>query len=193
MAATPATDGRTPKLTYTFSYYHRSKGTSLPRWRRGTVHRREILRSLAKLEEAQVVPPFHTPTTTSSQPEGTTTLPSLQPILIDDNGTPATWILVLSSSKPLTGRTGLQTEGRFSLLEPLETTLTGTSHYRTRTHRTSMTCLVGHTSIEATTTPATGTTRHHLATNLAGLLGIAHPLTSSLDTNDISPGHHPLS
>ena len=85
----------------------------------------------------------------------------------DDNGTPATWTLVLSSSKPLTGRTGLQTEGRFSLLEPLETTLTGTSHYRTRTHRTSMTCLVGHTSIEATTTPATGTTRHHLATNLA--------------------------
>ena len=72
-----------------------------------------------KLEEAQVVPPFHTttPTTTTSQPEGTTTLPSLQPILIDDNGTPATWILVLSSSKPLTGRTGLQTEGRFSLLE----------------------------------------------------------------------------
>ena len=79
-----------------FSYYHhRSKGTSLPRWRRGTVHRQEILRSLAKLEEAQVVPPFHTPTTTSSQPEGTTTLPSLQPILIDDNGTLATWTLVL--------------------------------------------------------------------------------------------------
>jgi len=38
----------------------------------------------------------------------------------DDNGTPATWTLILSSSKSLTGRTGLQTEGRFSLLEPLE-------------------------------------------------------------------------
>ena len=47
------------------------------------------------------------PTTTStpSQPEGTTTLPSLQSIT-DNNGTPATWTLVLSSSKSLTGRTG---------------------------------------------------------------------------------------
>jgi len=33
---------------------------------------------------------------------------SLQSILIDDNGTPATWTMVLSSSKPLTGRTGHQ-------------------------------------------------------------------------------------
>ena len=41
----------------------------------------------------------------SSQPEGPTT--SLLPqSATDDNGTPATWTLVLSSSKPLTGRTG---------------------------------------------------------------------------------------
>ena len=50
-----------------FSYY-RSKGTTpLPRRRRGTRHARDTLRSLAKLEEAQVMP-FHTHTPTSSHP-----------------------------------------------------------------------------------------------------------------------------
>jgi len=52
----------------------------------------------------------------SSQPEGTTTLPSLQPILIDDNGTPATWTLVLSQ-QAIDRQDRTQTEGRFSLLE----------------------------------------------------------------------------
>jgi len=103
------------KLTCS-SYYHRSKGTtSLPRRRRGTRHReRPIVRSQTGRSTSCAFPP--TTTSTPSQPEGTTTLPSLQSIT-DNNGTPATWTLVLSSSKPLTGRTGLQTEGRFSLLE----------------------------------------------------------------------------
>ena len=158
MAATPATDGRTPKLTYTFSYYHRSKGTSLPRWRRGTVHRREILRSLAKLEEAQVVPPFHTPTTTSSQPEGTTTLPSLQPILIDDNGTPATWTLVLFQ-QAIDRKDRTPAEGRFSYWNYRRYTLHRNPPTTGQGLVAPTTCLVGHHSIEATTTPATGTMR----------------------------------
>ena len=76
---------------------------------------RETLRSLAKMEEAQVVPLLsisynYNP---SSQPEGPTT--SLQSVATDDNGTPVTWTLVLSSSKPLTDRTGhYRAEGRFS-------------------------------------------------------------------------------
>jgi len=49
-------------------------------------------------------------------------------------------LLVLSSSKPLTGRTGLQTEGRFSLLELhgdiITAWYTGILH-RTRTRRDS--------------------------------------------------------
>ena len=62
-------------------------------------------------------------------------------------------LLVLSSSKPLTGRTGLPTEGRFSLLELLEI-----QPYQRNTPTTgqglivpTMTCLVGTPSIEATT------------------------------------------
>jgi len=56
---------------------------------------RETLRSLAKMEEAQVVPLLsisynYNP---SSQPEGPTT--SLQSVATDDNGTPVTWTLVL--------------------------------------------------------------------------------------------------
>ena len=53
------------------------------------------------------------------KPEGTT-LPSLQPILIDDNGTPATWTLVLFQQAIDRQDRILQTEGRFSLLELLE-------------------------------------------------------------------------
>jgi len=73
-----------------------------------------------KLEEAQVVPPFHTTTPstpythTSSQPEGTTTLPSLQSILIDDNGTPATWTLGLVFQQAIDRQDRTQVEGRFN-------------------------------------------------------------------------------
>jgi len=104
--AMTTTAGRKTKLTCSFSY-HRSKGTtSLPRcWRRGATvrHARHTFRSLAKpMEEAQVVP-FHTPTHRRNRKERR----SLQSIPIDDNGTPLSHgLLVLSSSKPLTGRTG---------------------------------------------------------------------------------------
>ena len=58
---------------------------------------RETLRSLAKVEEAQVVPFLSTsPTTTPTSPcRNRKERQSLQSILIDDNGTPATWTLVL--------------------------------------------------------------------------------------------------
>ena len=71
-------------------------------------------------------------------------------------------LLVLSSSKPLTGRTGHK-------LKDASTTGTTWRHHYSLVYRNPppdkdssrqpTTCLVGHTSIEATTTPATGTTR----------------------------------
>ena len=57
-------------LPFSYHYhYRRSKGTSLPRcWRRGATVRHARDTSLTrKLEKAQVVPPFHTPTTTSTR------------------------------------------------------------------------------------------------------------------------------
>jgi len=95
-----------------------------------------LTRKLEKHKLCLSTPP-PTTTTTSSQPEGPTTT-SLQPIHIDDNGTPAIWTLVLSSSKSLTGRTGnyrlrdasvYWNHWRYTLNRTL-------SHYnRTRTHR----------------------------------------------------------
>jgi len=144
-----------------FSYYHhRSKGTTSlpPETRYSTTTERSTL-CARKPEEAQVVP-FHTTTTTPTcLPERTTT--SLQSIPIDDNGTPATWTLVLSQ-QATDRQDRIQTEGRFSLLELLEIQPVPQeySHYRTRTHRTtSMTCLVGTPSIEATPCCTAG---HHL-------------------------------
>ena len=122
------------KLTYSFSYY-RSKGTFSP------PHKPET-KSHTTCESPFVHSPNWKSTSCafclsillqlhpSSQPEGTTTLPSLQSIA-DDNGTPVTWTLILSSSKSLTGRTGLQTEGRFSLLETLLEPQPGIQEYST--------------------------------------------------------------
>jgi len=85
-----------------FSYCNRSKGTllPLPRWKRGTVHQGERLvhSQPGKSTSCASFPYTHT----TSQPKGTTSLQSIT----DDNGTPATWTLILSSSKSLTGRTG---------------------------------------------------------------------------------------
>jgi len=87
------------KLTCLPSPYYRREGTtSLPRWRRGTIpHARDTLRSLAKQNGKSTSCasfPYCFPTTTTTRlPERTTSL--LQSILIDDNGTPATWTLVL--------------------------------------------------------------------------------------------------
>ena len=124
------------KLTScSFSYYRREGTTSLPRRRRGTTDARDsFARQPKPTGEAQLVP-FHTTTTTpkSSQPEGPTT--SLQSAT-DDNGTPATWTLVLFQ-QAIDRQDRTQTEGRFSLLEPLEIQPVPQeySHYRTRTHR----------------------------------------------------------
>jgi len=85
-----------------------------------------------RMEEAQVVPPFHL-LHPHVKPKGTT-LPSLQSIA-DDNGTPATWTLVLSSSKPLTGRTGQELRDASATGTTGDAPLTGHSHNRTRTHR----------------------------------------------------------
>jgi len=89
----------------------------LPRFhnrRRGAnVHTRRVrfVRSqLAKPNEKAHLVPFHTPT--SSQPEGPTTS-LLQPILIDDNGTPATWTLVLFQ-QVIDRQDRTRAEGRFS-------------------------------------------------------------------------------
>ena len=100
--------GRTPKLTCP-SPTTTTGARGLPRFHgvgdeEPPYDMRETLRSLAnwkkhKLCLLSILLQLH-PT---SQPKGPT---SLQSILIDDNGTPATWTLVLSSSKPLTGRTG---------------------------------------------------------------------------------------
>ena len=133
---------------------------STPETRSQCTHKTSSLRSLAKLEEAQVVP-FHTIATTSSQPEGPTT--SLQPILIDDNGTPATWTfgLVFQQATDRQDRTQ-QTEGRFSLLE-LHWRYHDSLVYRNPppdkdSSQDEMPCR--HPSIEATTpAPATVTTR----------------------------------
>jgi len=81
-----------------------------------TTCERPFVRSLAN-PKAQVVSfAFHTHTPTC-QPERNDVAYSLLQTTMEPlpHG-----LLVLSSSKPLTGRTGLQTEGRFSLLELLE-------------------------------------------------------------------------
>ena len=81
-----------------------------------TCERLFICSQLAKLEKAQVVPPFH--------------LLHLHHVATERNDKPTVcsyrrqWKPLSHghwscSSKPLTGRTGLQTEGRFSLLETL--------------------------------------------------------------------------
>ena len=106
-----------------FSYhYHRSKGTSLPRWRRGAVHReRPIVRS--QTGKAQVVPLLSIllhPHLHHVAPERNDK-PTVS-LCTDDNGTPAIWTLILSSSKSSTGRTG-QVEGRFNYWNYMETSL----------------------------------------------------------------------
>jgi len=106
-----------------FSSYYRSKGTSLPHQLETRSHTTcERHSSFAcKLEEAQVVPllsillQLHP----SSQPEGTTTLPRSLQSATDNNGTPATWTLVLFQ-QVIDRQDRTQTEGRFSLLELLE-------------------------------------------------------------------------
>ena len=99
------------KLTYSFSY-HRSKGTSLPppsetRYRTPQGTNRSLAnpnQTKWKSTTCACFPYYYTIYNTSSQPKGTTK-PTVS-LRTDDNGTPATWTLILSSSKSLTGRTG---------------------------------------------------------------------------------------
>jgi len=138
---------------------------------------RNTLRSLANWKSTSCAFAFHTTTTTttSSQPEGPTT--SLQSLFVQTTMEPLPHGLWSRSSESLTGRTGLhQTEGRFSLLETqwkhhytgdITTAWnTGILHW-TRTHRTSMTCLVGYTPLRLLH-PAGHTTTRHFARHLAG-------------------------
>ena len=142
-------------------------------WRRGTVHHmRETHRSFArKLEEAQVVPlasPYHYYYTMSTRKERR----SLQPILIDDNGTPATWTfgLVFQQAIDRQDRTLLQSRRTLQLywnhrrytLNRNPPTTTGQGLVATTT------CLVGYTPLRLHTLQDTPT-RHHLANrHLAG-------------------------
>ena len=87
-------------------------------WTRGAIrHARDTLRLLAKPNgrSTSCAFAFHTHTPTC-QPERTT---SLQSAYTDDNGTPATWTLVLFQ-QAIDRQDRTQTEGRFSLLEPQE-------------------------------------------------------------------------
>jgi len=133
-----------PNTKLTCSYYHyRSKGTSssLPRWRRGAVHReRPIVRS--QTGKAQAVPfAFPSPTPTPRQSERTTSLQSN-----NDNGTPATWTLVLFQ-QAIDRQDRTPAEGRFSSWNHWRHSLHRTlSHYnRTRTRRNDdMPCRATH-------------------------------------------------
>ena len=105
-------------------------------------------------------------TDTSSQPKGTTK-PTVYSYRRQWN-TPVTWTfgLVFQQAIDRQDRT-LQTEGRFSLLEPLEIQPSREhSHYRTRT-RPMTTCLVGYTPLRLLH-PAGHTTTRHFARHLAG-------------------------
>jgi len=80
--------------------------------------------------------------------------PTTVSLRTDDNGTPATWTLVLFQ-QAIDRQDRTPVEGRFSYwnywrYNSLNRNL---SHYRTRTRRKT-TCLVGHPSIEATPAPA---------------------------------------
>ena len=122
MATTPAVHQVNLPLSY---YHYRSKGTSLPHQletRSHTTCERLIVHSQTGRRSTSCAfcfPHLLLPQPHIVKPEGTT-LPSLQPILIDDNGTPATWTLVLFQQAIDRQDRILQTEGRFSLLELLE-------------------------------------------------------------------------
>ena len=101
---------------------------------------------------------------TTSQPKGTT---SLQSILIDNNGSPCHMDNLISFQRVIDRQDRTQVEGRFSYWnytgDITTAWYTGILH-RTRTRRKT-TCLVGTTSIEATTpcrTPSRKTPRRRL-------------------------------
>jgi len=139
-------------------------------------------------------------THTSSQPEGTTTLPSLQSILIDDNGTPATWTLGLVFQQAIDRQDRTQVEGRFNYWNHWRYTLDSgllplpdkdSSHDDMPCRHTTPLRLppcrdndkpTG-SSLLANTHLAGPQTSHRAPPSL----------TPSLDTNDISPGHNPIS
>ena len=172
MATTPATPAGN-QVNLPFSYY-RSKGSIVLASTLETRYRtlRENLRSLANWKKHKLcclllsihLLQLHVATERNDVAYSLLLQTTMEPL---PHG-----LLVLSSSKPLTGRTGHQ------LRDASATGTTGDkpwtyrnlSHYRTRTRCTTTTCLVGYTPLTATPAPiATGTTRHHLANrHLAG-------------------------
>jgi len=94
-------------LPFSYHYHHRSKGTSLPRWRRGTtVHQGERLfvRSQTGRSTSCASFPYHyNYTYYNVYPKGR----QAYSLLLQTTMEPLPHgLLVLSSSKPLTGRTG---------------------------------------------------------------------------------------
>ena len=132
-----------------FSYYHRSKGTSLPTGDEEPYDMRETLfvRSPDRMEEAQVVP-FHLLLHHHPHLHRRNRKERQAYSLLQTTMEPLPHGHWSCSSKPLTGRTGCA-EGRFSYWNYWRYNLNRTLPPRTRTHRTTtMTCLVGHPSIE---------------------------------------------
>ena len=118
---TPATPAGN-QVNLPFSYY-RSKGTtSLPRWRRGTtVHQGErLVRSQTGRSTSCAFPHLHV------NPKGTTS--SLQSLFVQRTTMEPLphGLLVLSSSKPLTGRTGHQLRDASAPGTTGDTAFTGT-------------------------------------------------------------------
>ena len=96
----------------------------LPRfhWRQGTVHHmRETHRSFARTLEKHKLClsiSYYNYIVITGRTDDKPTVS----LCTDDNGTPAIWTLILSSSKSSTGRTG-QVEGRFNYWNYMETSL----------------------------------------------------------------------
>ena len=104
-------------LPFSYHYHHRrSKGTSLPlpETRYCMTTRDEPATRQPKPNEKHTfclfISYYYTHIYNTSQPKGTT---SLQSILIDDNGTPATWTLVLFQ-QAIDRQDRTPVEGRFN-------------------------------------------------------------------------------
>ena len=129
MATTPATTA-VHQVNLPFSYYHRSKGTSLPRRRRGAnVHTRRVRFVHSpnwKKHKLCLCFPYHYNHIVATGRNDDTTKPTVY--YTDDNGTPATWTLVLFQ-QAIDRQDRTPAEGRFS----------SWNHWRHSLHRNSPT------------------------------------------------------
>ena len=144
------TAGRKPKLTCPSptTTTGGARGPRFPYRRRGTVRQRETSPQLAnpnRMKSTRCA--FSSPTTTTSQPKGTT-----KPTVYRRQWKPLPYgLLVLSSSKPLTGRTGHQLRDASAPGTTGDTAFTGTLPLpdKDSLHYNDMPCWLH--SIEATT------------------------------------------